>query len=287
MLLSKTSRFLPLVLATLMLGACRQMPWTNKDDDVLARVHNKYLYASQIQGIVNPGTPPPDSISIVKNYINNWVRQQLLLHQAERSLKQRQKDFAKQLEDYRNSLIIYEYETDFVRQKLDTVVSMAEIRDYYEKNKANFELRQNIVKASYVQLDSDSKELPRLRRLWQSGDERSKQEIERYCIQNGLNYSLWDTNWIYFNDLLKDIPIRTYNQESFLQYNRSIEVRDSDYIYLVEFSDFKIKESVAPLSMHEDNIRIIILNRRKIELLQNLQNEIFENALNNNHFEIY
>jgi len=287
MLLSKTSRFLPLVLATLMLGACRQMPWTNKDDDVLARVHNKYLYASQIQGIVNPGTPPPDSISIVKNYINNWVRQQLLLHQAERSLKQRQKDFAKQLEDYRNSLIIYEYETDFVRQKLDTVVSMAEIRDYYEKNKANFELRQNIVKASYVQLDSDSKELPRLRRLWQSGDERSKREIERYCIQNGLNYSLWDTNWIYFNDLLKDIPIRTYNQESFLQYNRSIEVRDSDYIYLVEFSDFKIKESVAPLSMHEDNIRIIILNRRKIELLQNLQNEIFENALNNNHFEIY
>lgn len=287
MLFSKDWQFLPLMLAALLLGACHLMPWTRKDDDILARVHNKYLYASQVQGIISPGTPPLDSINIANNYINNWIRQQLLLHQAERSLSQSQKDFTKQLEDYRNSLIIYEYESDIIRKKLDTVVSMAEIRDYYEKNQANFELKENIVKASYVQIDSDSKELPKLRRLWQTGDDRSKREIERYCIQNGLNYSLWDDNWIYFNDLLKDIPIKTYNQESFLQYNRSIEVRDSDYIYLVEFRDFKIKESVAPLSMHEENIRKIILNRRKIELLQNLQNEIFENALNNNHFEIY
>jgi len=287
MLFSKAWRFLPLMLAALLLGACHLMPWTKKDDDILARVHNKYLYASQVQGIISPGTPPLDSINIVNNYINNWIRQQLLLHQAERSLSQSQKDFTKQLEDYRNSLIIYEYESDIIRKKLDTVVSMAEIRDYYEKNQANFELKENIVKVSYVQIDSDSKELPKLRKLWQTGDDRSKREIERYCIQNGLNYSLWDDNWIYFNDLLKEIPIKTYNQESFLQYNRSIEVRDSDYIYLVEFRDFKIKESIAPLSMHEENIRKIILNRRKIELLQNLQNEIFENALNNNHFEIY
>jgi hypothetical protein len=111
--------------------------------------------------------------------------------------------------------------------------------------------------------------------------------LERYCIQNGLNYSLFNDSWVYFNNLLKEVPIVTYNQENFLQYNRNIEARDSLYLYLVEFRDFKIKESVTPLSMLEDNIRKIIVNRRKLELLQNLQHEIFENALMNNYFEIY
>lgn len=280
-------KILPFFLAVIMLNSCDRLPWTSRDDDVLARVHNKYLYASEIQGLINPGTAPQDSITIVSNYINTWVRQQLLLHQAEKNLTQSQKDFSKQLEDYRNSLVIYEYESSLVRAKLDTIVSMVEIQKYYDQNRVNFELKENIVKANYVQLENDSKELARLRRLWQAGDDRSRIELEQYCIQNGLNYSLFDNNWIYFNDLLKEVPIVTYNQENFLQYNRSAEVRDSLHLYLVEFKDFKIKESVTPISMLENNIRKIIINRRKLQLLQNLQNEIFEAALNNNHFEIY
>jgi len=277
---------LPL-LAVLLLSGCDLLPWAKSNEDVLAKVHGKYLYASEIQGLIKPGTPPQDSITIVSNYINSWVRQQLLLYQAGKNLTQSQKKFDKQLEDYRSSLIIYEYESNIIRQKLDTVVSMVEVQQYYDKNRANFELKENIVKVNYVQIENDSKELTRLKKLWQAGDELSWSELERYCIQNGLNYSLFNDSWVYFNNLLQEVPIVTYNQENFLQYNRNIEVSDSLYLYLVEFSDFKIKESVTPLSMLEDNIRKIIINRRKLELLQNLQNEIFENALMNNYFEIY
>lgn len=280
-------KYLLPLLAALLIGACNLFPWAKNNEDVLAKVHNKYLYASEIQGLINPGTPPQDSITLVTNYINKWVREQLLLNQAEKNLSQNQKDFGKQLEDYRNSLIIYEYESNIIRQKLDTIVSMVEIQEYYDQNRANFELKENIVKVNYVQLENDSKDLSDLRKLWQADDETSRLELERYCIQNGLNYSLFNNSWIYFNNLLKEIPIETYNQENFLQYNRNLEVRDSLYLYLVEFKDFKIKESVAPLSMLEDNIRKIIVNRRKLELLQNLQNEIYESAITNNHFEIY
>jgi hypothetical protein len=277
---------LPL-LAVLLLSGCDLLPWAKSNEDVLAKAHGKYLYASEIQGLIKPGTPPQDSITIVSNYINSWVRQQLLLYQAGKNLTQSQKKFDKQLEDYRNSLIIYEYESNIIRQKLDTVVSMVEVQQYYDMNRANFELKENIVKVNYVQIENDSKELTRLKKLWQDGDESSMAVLERYCIQNGLNYSLFNDSWVYFNNLLKEVPIVTYNQENFLQYNRNIEARDSLYLYLVEFRDFKIKESVTPLSMLEDNIKKIIVNRRKLELLQNLQHEIFENALMNNYFEIY
>ena len=282
------SRYLlPFFLVIFLLSSCDHLPWTKKDDDVLARVHNRYLYASDIMDIINSGTPPQDSITIVSNYINNWIREQLLLQQAEKSLAPDQKDFSKQLRDYRNSLIIYEYETSIVRQKLDTVVSMLEIQQYYDANRANFELKDNIVKVNYVQLENSSEDLPRLRRLWQTGDDLSKTELEQYCIQNGLNFSLFDDSWIYLRDLLSEVPITTFNEENLLQYNQKIEVADSLYLYLVEFTDFKIKESIAPLSLIESNIRKIIINRRKIDLLQNLQNEIFDMALMNQSFEIY
>ncbi len=281
-------RFLLLFLLMISrLSSCDHLPWDKKDDDVLARVHNRYLYASDIMDIINSGTPPQDSITIVSNYINNWIREQLLLHQAEKSLAPDQKDFSKQLRDYRNSLIIYEYESSIVRQKLDTVVSMLEIQQYYDANRANFELKDNIVKVNYVQLENSSEDLPRLRRLWQTGDDLSKTELEQYCIQNGLNFSLFDDSWIYFRDLLSEVPITTFNEENLLQYNQKIEVKDSLYLYLAEFTDFRIKESIAPLSLVQSNIRLIIINRRKIDLLQNLQNEIFERAMLNQSFEIY
>lgn len=278
---------LPLLMAALMLSGCNLVPWAKKNDDVLARVHSKYLYASDIQSLIVPGTSPADSINIVTNYINNWVKVQLFLYHAEKNLSQSQKDFSKQLEEYRNSLIIYEYESSLIRQKLDTIISKKEIKDYYDNNRTNFELKENIVKVDYIQVENNSKELARLRRLWQAGPEKNRAELEKYCLQNGLNYSLSGNEWIYFNDLLKEIPIRTYNQENFLQFNRSLEASDSLYVYLVEFKEFQIKESVAPLSMQENNIRKIIVNRRKLDLIQNMQNEIFENALINNHFEIY
>jgi len=281
-------RFLLLISLVLLISSgCDHLLRSNTDDNVLARVHNRYLYASEIKDLINAGTSLQDSVIIVSNYINNWVREQLLLHQAEKSLTQNQKDFSKQLRDYRNSLVIYEYETSIIRQKLDTVVSMVEIQRYYDANRPNFELKENIVKVNYVQLENDSEDLPRLRRLWQTGDDAARLELERYCIQNGLNFSLFDNSWVYFRNLLNEVPITTYSEENFLQFNRKIEVRDSLYLYLLEFTDFKIKESIAPLSLIENNIRKIIINRRKIELLQNLRNEIFDKALLNHSFEIY
>ena len=100
-------------------------------------------------------------------------------------------------------------------------------------------------------------------------------------------YFLDNETWVLFNNLTKNIPIKTYNQELFLKNNRFIEITDVPYHYLINFIDFKIKESISPLSIEKENIRRIILNKRKMELIKNMENEIFDYALKNNKFEIY
>ena len=93
------------------------------NDDVVAKVGSKYLFKDDISGIVPPKTTKEDSAFIIDNYIEGWVKDNLILQKAELNLKENQKDVKKQLEDYRSSLIIYTYEKELIKQLLDTTVS--------------------------------------------------------------------------------------------------------------------------------------------------------------------
>jgi hypothetical protein len=258
-----------------------------KDEGAIARVYDEYLFKSDIIGIVPEGTSSKDSISIVRNYINNWVKQKLILQTAQSNLSSSQKDFDEQLEAYRNSLIIFTYEKELVKQKLDTTVSDEEITTYYDKNQADFLLKDNIVKVWYVKMPLNSANEATIQKLYKLDDSTSKSSLEDYSKKYAINYFLDDSTWLYFSDLLKEIPIKTYSQEDYLKFNRFIEMEDSTYSYFLNIKDFQIKESVSPLSFEKENVRKIILNKRKLELVEEIEESLFQDALKNEDFEIY
>ena len=111
--------------------------------------------------------------------------------------------------------------------------------------------------------------------------------IAELCEKQAADYFLDDQNWLIFSDLLKQVPIKTYNQEDFLKNHKSLEYQDSAYIYLVRFKDFKVKESVSPLSFEKQRIKDIMVNRRKIDLITQMREAVYAKALKNSDFEIY
>jgi hypothetical protein len=250
-------------------------------------VHDDYLYESDLKGIIPVGTLSKDSISIARGFIDSWVRQQLIIKQAEDNLSSAQVDFTKQLENYRNSLVIFEYENALVHQKLDTVISSDEIQNYYDANQQNFLLKDNIVQIQYVKLPLKSPNIPQIRKLLNSDNADDKNKLSELCEKMAADYFLDDQNWLLFNDLLKQVPVKTYNQEEFLKSHRDLEYQDSAYIYLVRFKDFKVKESVSPLSFEMQRIKDILLNKRKIALITRLHEDLYTRAVKNNDFEIY
>lgn len=256
-------------------------------EDAVARVHDKYLYKSDISGIVPRGTSREDSIMAVNNYINNWVRQQLVLHRAEQNLDDEKKDVEEKLTEYRNSLITYIYESELIRQKLDTVVSDQEIEKYYQENQANFELKDNIVKVLYLRVKKDAPKLKKVKEWYKSQNAKDRASLEEYCYQYGSDFHLNDETWLPFDDLLKKVPIQTYDKETFLRNNNYIELEDSTDLYLVNIRDRKIRESLSPLSFVRDDIRVLIINRRKLDLIREMEKSTYEEALEKNEFEIY
>src|SRR5688572_26665957 len=96
-------------------SSCREWQKKNSknpaDDntDVIARVYDKELTLDQLLNLVPPGVSRADSLRVVRNYVDNWVRQQVVLRKAEDNLNENDKDVSKELEEYRNSLITYLY----------------------------------------------------------------------------------------------------------------------------------------------------------------------------------
>ncbi|MCB2220334.1 MAG: hypothetical protein KQI35_08070 [Bacteroidetes bacterium] len=263
--------------------------WNNdrSSENVLARVYNEYLYESDLQGVIRPGTSVKDSIMLAQNFINNWVQEKLVLEKAEKNLPEDDLKFEKQLEDYRNSLIIYKYESNLILQELDTTVTDQQIEDYYNHNIGNFQLKNDIVKAYYARFDQEMEKLGTIRRFFYSNDTEDRDSLDRYIEEYADLYFLNDEVWIQFDDVLRHVPINTYNQEAYLQNHRRVEITEEPFVYFVHITDFMIKDGVSPLSFEKENIRQILLNQRKLKLVNDMREEVFQSALENNEFEIY
>lgn len=258
-------------------------------EDVVAVAFDKYLYRSELEGIVPAGTASPDSIEIARQFIDNWVRQQVLLHHAESNLEKEQKDFDRQLENYRNSLVIYEYESALIRQRLDTVVSDAEIQSFYESNISNFQLPENIIRVCYVKIPNESLNTPQAKKakqLLNSKKPDDRENLLELCDKSMFTCRPDDENWVNFNDFIREMSLDISDQDDFLRTQTSFETNDSLFSYFIRITDYKTRESTAPLSMVEDKVRNLILNRRKSDLLNRMQQQIFEEAIKNKKIEI-
>jgi hypothetical protein len=269
------------------LFSCNRTVDKDENKIALARANNEYLYMEDIKDIVPVGTSSKDSTSLINQYIDNWIRESLVIQKAESNLAEEQKNVEKQLRDYRNSLITYSYEKELVKQKLDTTVTDSEIEEYYNNNKADFELKDNIIKVIYVKVDKKAPGIDKLKNWYKSDNMKDKELLASYCHQFAANFYLDDNSWLLFDDLLKEIPIQTYNKELFLQNNRFVEVSDSLNHYFVNIKGFKITNSISPLGFEKDNIKNIILNKRKLQLITKMKEDVYNDAANNKKIEIY
>ncbi|MDL2314912.1 hypothetical protein LJC16_01495 [Bacteroidales bacterium OttesenSCG-928-C19] len=254
---------------------------------VIAKVYDEYLYESDIREILPDYYTKEDSIAIVENYIKQWCNKAVILNKAKKNIEAA--DYDKKLNEYKNSLIIYEYERTLVDQLLDTIVSEKEVQEYYEAYPDNFILKDNILRIIYVKLHIDSKSVDRLKKIIFKTNitEEDIVELQKMVNHSAINYSLDADKWIPFNELQREIPIETYNEKLFLQNNKNITLEDNDFIYLARVLDYKIKESISPLNFEEEKIKEIILNKRKVEILNNMHTQLHRDAELNNEIIIY
>ena len=266
----------------LIMGSCGSK--IRKNDKMVAKVGDKYLYFSEMSHIFPKGCSVDDSIALAKLYVDNWIKIRLILKKAELNLSKEQLDIAEEIETYRASLLIYKYEEYMLREKLDTTALDSEIKNYYEANIANFSSDEYVVKAVYIRLPENTPSLWNVRQWCVSDREKDIQALTEYCQRYAISFDFFDNEWIQWSKI--DLPQKEAATRQLGNTNR-IEQQEGGFIYLVGVKDKRAPGDTSPLVFVRDKVKSIIINKRKLKFISELEQNIYNDALLKNQFEIY
>ena len=261
-------------------------PKNGNNDYAVAKVGDKYLYFSEMSDIIPKGCSKEDSISLAHLYIDNWIKTRLLLKRAELNLNKEQLNINEEIETYRTSLLIYKYESWLLQEKLDTVVLDSEIQNYYHANIANFSAEEHAVKAVYVKLPANPPTLWRVRQWLTSDSEKDVQDLTDYCRTNAVQFEFFDDEWVKWAIIETELPQKEAATRQLAQ-NSLIEQRDEEFVYLVRIREKRAPGDTAPLAFVKDKVKSIIINKRKLKYISELEQNIYNEALAKNQFEIF
>ena len=253
----------------------------------LAKVYDTYLYPSDLEGKIPTGITSADSIHITRRLIEEWTRERVMLKRAEQYLSFDQKNVDKQIEEYRLSLLTFKYKQILLAQNLDTVITVEEMQKYYENYSSNYILDADIVKVTFVKVPLIAPQLNEVRQWYRSNNIEDIDLLEKYCLNYADRYIIKDNKWYKFNELIEGLPLRVDNPGRFLNYTTNIDVRDSIFNYFIHIYERIPESQISPFELVKDDIRTVILNKRKIEFIQDLENSVYKDGLSRNQVEIY
>ena len=254
----------------------------------VARVNDQYLYRDELVGIVDQKATAEDSAARTMAYINSWIRKQLIIQEATKRIDINEVEVERKVLDYRYSLIGYEYQNFYIQQHLNDSISDKDIQDYYHQHFDNFILKKNIVRGSYIKVQKTAPRTIKVKDMIFSSKEKDMDELRSYCLSFSVAYHLSDSSWIEFDKLVVNSPIAEIpNKIQFLKTNPYYETSDGDFLYFLKVDEYKISDNVSPLEFVKEDIRNILLNKRKVELAKTLEDEVYENAVKQKNFEIF
>ncbi|WP_299682650.1 peptidyl-prolyl cis-trans isomerase [uncultured Dokdonia sp.] len=284
----KLSSYIVLFVSCFLVISCDFFNKTTSDQDAVARVNDSYLFSSEIDELFENTDFSLDSATVVNSYINDWATNRLLLDGALLNLSKEEQDkFEKLVQEYRTDLYIKLYKDRLIQQRLDSVVSDQEAAQFYDQNKENFKLNEELVKLRYIHLATDYNNGNEVAKLFINFKEEDKVVLDSIRLQF-KNYFLNDSTWVRRSVVQNSIqPIDATNADKLLKKTNFLQLRDSLGLYLIAVKETLSRNDIAPLTYVRPTIDQIIRNKRKLTLTKQLEKEIKDDAIKNKKFEIY
>jgi hypothetical protein len=288
----RTSHFL-IPLITVLFSSCDLIRMKSDGQEgqgrkAVARVNDVYLYQDELAGIVSENISKEDSAVRVSTYIDSWIRKQLLISQAMKTIDINEAEVERKVLEYRYTLIGYEYQNFYINKNLDDSVSDDDVQKYYNDHIDNFILKQNIVRGTFIIVPKEAPRTNRVKDLIYSKKDKDVTELRSFCLSFSTAYHIADSSWMEFDKLVVGSPLAQIpNKVQFLKTNPYYETSDNESMYFLKVDEYKISDNVSPLEFVKDEIKNIILNKRKVELAKKLEDDVYDNAAKRKDFEVY
>ena len=258
-----------------------------EQSDPVAKVGDHVLTMDELTKDIPDYLDATDSSLFADDYIKKWIQRELLLQKAEENMKDEMKDVSKELEEYRNSLIVYRYKNELIKQKMDTTVKETSILKYFNDHKESFILNRNIVKAIFIKVPNEVSNPKSIKDLIISDRPEQLAKLNEYCVSYATTYDRFNDKWIAADMVFKNIPIEIKDQQSLLERNKLIETSDMNYYYIVCIRDYRFAGQVSPIEYVKNDIRNLILSKQKLEFIKQIDKDIYKEGLDKNKVKLY
>jgi len=271
----------------LMVCSCNYFKPEKKAQSI-ARVGKSYLYKSDIATLVPAGTTKEDSLLLVRDFIDRWASQKLLIEAAERNLSDAKKsEYNTLIKQYKIDLYTKAYIEEVVKRTVDTVVSQEELKKYYEENKENFRTNGTLVRLRYINVSKANPRFETIRSKFFDYSKKDKKFWETYALQC-KSFAMNDTVWVDMSQVYTKLPFITPdNRDELVIAGKKIEKTVENNVYLVKITNVIDKNQISPFEFSKPTLKEVLLNKRKLELIKKFEKDITNDAIKNNDYEIY
>lgn len=280
-------------------AGCGQTTFTTSGfgEDVVAEAYGEVLTWDSLAQRVPDALGLEDSAAFAERLIDRWMREHVMLAQADAQLKKERSSLDAALEAYRRSLLINTYETRYVESRLDTNVDEAEVQAYYEAHAELFTLHDHAVRVLYVHLPDPESSAIALGSPWTKRDARAWEKevdqlnlwltaadsvsiplLERWCMEHGAVHHVDHEAWWRIAELLDEVPLSLYRVEDQIQRASPLSFSAEGRVYFVRFLEHGLKGKVAPLDVARDQIEELVLQGRRQRMLDALRDTLFQQA---------
>jgi hypothetical protein len=275
-----------IVIGLLLFLSCNSRP--EAKPEAVARVNDFYLYKDEVKGLVPVGTSKEDSTVMMRNYIDRWASQKLLIKAAEVNLSDEKKAaFDKLVRQYRVDLYTKAYIEEVVRTTVDTVVSDEEMTAYYKENKENFRTNGTLVRLRYIHMAKDNPKYEAIKSRFFDFRKSDKKFWDQYAMQF-KSFAFNDSVWVDMSQVYSKLRfINPDNRDGYISPGKSIQFPDGNDIYLVKIVNVIDRNQTSPYEYLKPTLREVILNKRKLELIKKFEKDITDDAIKDKNYEIY
>lgn len=254
--------------------------------DPIVSVFDQTLYKADIKGLFSPQMTPEDSTAILQSYINKWTEEQLIYKNALRNLSN-EEEIQKLVDAYKKTLITNSYLTQLLEERISESVEDAELLSFFEKNKERFSLKENIIKGLYLKVPKESTQLQNFKRWYKDDSEESINNIDKQSLQNAVSYDNFYSRWISLDDVMENIPENISDRVSFLKNNKTLEVSDSLFVYLLNIKEYKLAGDEIPFEYIKDVLIKAYKEDQRADFIRNLTKDLHEKALLKGEIQYY
>lgn len=278
-MIKQTIKYIILLLSvSLFATSCDHIrKWTQQNNkDVVASVNGEYLLKTNLKNVVPKGTNQVDSLKLVDQFIENWIADIVLYNEAQKKFAN-DKEIENLVKEYQMSLMRNKYKSTLLEEKLSKDPSNSELVTFYEEHPELFQLKNEIIKGIYVKIPLVSPELDTYKKLYKSDDEGDIEELENKKLQNTVAFENFYDNWTDFDLIVDNIPLKVTDQKEYLKKNKTIEVSDSTFLYLLNIKDYKT-DGQAPFDYIQNDVQKIYIDYNSKKIMKDTIEKLVESA---------